>query len=417
MTPPHASIVSTKILASISGISKPYEVLSSCKLQYVMVTAAQRDASSRRGLQLSEADRFQLVVEAIEDYAIYMLDPDGNIQSWSSGAERIKGYRSDEVIGKHYSIFFRSEDREEGLPTCQLERAKLHGKTEEEGWRVRKDGSTFWANIILSAILDDDGTHLGFAKITRDITDRQRLREMERSLRNVNKFLAMLGHELRGPLAPMSYALSLLELRGPIDPTQLVPLNTLHRQLGNLTRLLDDLLDAGRLSTGKLRISPRRIDFNSVLEQAVEVAGASIRERSQVLEVAVPPRKISVNADDLRIAQVLQNLLSNASKFTPKGGHIAVTVYLEAQRLVVVVTDNGMGMDPSTIDDLFRLFVQGESTKDLHLSGLGIGLALSRAIVEMHGGKIVGTSPGLGKGSIFRFDIPGAEYAEEPESA
>lgn len=375
------------------------------------------ESPSSRLPPLSDADRFQLILDAIEDYAIYMLDPDGIIQTWSGGAERIKGYRADEVIGKHYSLFFRTEDRAERLPTWQLERAKIHGKTEEEGWRVRKDGSTFWANIIVSVIHDEDGSLLGFAKITRDVTERRRLREIEHSLRKLNEFLAMLGHELRNPLAPMSYALSLLERRGTIGPEQRGPIDTLHRQLANLTHLLDDLLDAGRLTTGKLRISPKRIDFNEVLQRSIELVSTSIRDREQVLEVAVPPRKVTVNADALRIAQVLQNLLSNASKFTPIGGHIAVAVYLESQRLVVVVTDDGAGMDPATVDELFRLFVQGDSTTDLHLSGLGIGLALSRAIVEMHGGKIVGTSPGVGKGSIFRFDIPGAAFLEELESA
>lgn len=364
----------------------------------------------------SDADRFQLVVEAIEDYAIYMLDPQGVIQSWSSGAERIKGYRSDEVIGKHYSLFFREEDRQEGLPTWQLERAKLHGKTEEEGLRVRKDGSTFWANIIVSVILDDDGSLLGFAKITRDITERQRLRELEHSLRKSNEFLAMLGHELRGPMAPMSYALSLLEMRGAGDPTQQGPLNTLHRQLGHLTRLLDDLLDAGRLTTGKLVISPRLADFQAVVRQAAELARPSMEQRSQSLKVSVPPGQINVRVDEMRLSQVLQNLLSNASKFTPSGGTIEVTVYVEAGRVFVSVADDGVGMDPATIDDLFRLFVQGECTQDMHLSGLGIGLALSRAIVEMHGGKISGASAGPGMGSTFRFELPGATYVDPPAS-
>lgn len=359
---------------------------------------------------LSRADRFELVVEAIQDYAIYMLDPEGKIESWNQGAERIKGYGADEVIGKNYSMFFRLDDLAEGLPKWQLERARLHGKTEEEGWRVRKDGSVFWASVLLSTIRDPDGSLIGFAKVTKDITERRRLQELEHSLKRMNEFLAMLGHELRAPLAPIQAALAYLGMREGMDAKQLKAHDVMERQLSHLTRLLDGLLDSGRLTSGKLRMAPARIDFRTVVAQASELTSPAIQAKGQQMKIALPEGAIWINADELRLIQVLQNLLSNASKFTPHGGYIELNAAVEGDRLIVKVIDNGMGMDPATIDDLFRLFAQGPRRQDAIPTGLGIGLALSRSIIEMHGGKIVGSSAGLSKGSSFQFELPGAVH-------
>jgi PAS domain S-box-containing protein len=376
-----------------------------------MTTSSAGEATMRSPLRpvLTSADRFQLVVEAIEDYAIYMLDPDGLIESWSPGAERLKGYRAEEVLGKSYSIFFRPQDVVEGLPKWQLSRAHLHGKTEEEGWRVRKDGSVFWANIIVSRILDDDGTLLGYAKITRDITERLRLRELERSLKRMDEFIAMLGHELRNPLGPIRYASTVIQERGSFDSKQMVAWGIHDRQLTLLSRLLDGLLDVGRVTSGKLRISPARIPFRKVIEQAVETFSSAIEHRERELQVQLPEGEIWVNADELRITQVVQNLLSNAMKFTLPGGHIEMRAHVCGGRLHVEVKDDGRGMDSATVDDLFLLFAQGQAQRETHQLGLGIGLALSRTIIEMHGGVITGTSPGRGFGSVFRFELPGAE--------
>ncbi len=366
-------------------------------------------ASSDLRPRLTTSERFQLVVEAIEDYAIYMLDPEGIIESWSPGAERLKGYREHEVVGKSYSMFFRAEDAAEGLPRWQLSRALLHGKTEEEGWRVRKDGSTFWANIIISRILDEDGTLLGYAKITRDITDRLRLLELERSLKRMDEFIAVLGHELRNPLGPIRYASTLIQESGNFNAKQTAAWGIHDRQLALLTRLLDGLLDVGRVTSGKLRISPTRIHFREVVEHAVETCASHIDHRKRDLQIHFPEGDVWVNADALRITQVVQNLLSNAMKFTSPDGHVELRVQVHGDRLRVEVKDDGVGMDPATVDDLFTLFVQGQSQRDSHQPGLGIGLSLSRTIVEMHGGVIEGSSAGSGLGSVFRFEIPRAE--------
>lgn len=370
-----------------------------------------RDLTERRAHEealLQSEERFRLLIDGVREYAIYMLDPEGRIQSWNKGAELIKGYLAHEVLGKHYSMFFRREDKVEGLPAWQLQRALLHGKTEEEGWRMRKDGSAFWASIVVSPIVGPGGTLLGYAKVTRDMSEQRKLHELEHSLQRMNEFLAMLGHELRNPLAPMRNAVTLMQREETLNTAQRISRDIIDRQLTHLTRLLDDLLDAGRLTSGKLHIKPLPTDFRQVLTQAVEALWPAMNARSLEIELKLPEGEIQVNADEVRLIQVLQNLLSNATKFTPEGGRIEVRVVVVQERLLVDVADNGMGMSEQTLDNVFQLFSQGEGVRETHQPGLGIGLALARSIVEMHGGTISVVSAGPGKGSVFSFELPGA---------
>ena len=371
-----------------------------------------RDLTERRlqeeALRQSE-ERFRLLIEGVRDYAIYMLDPQGLIQSWNSGAQQIKGYAAKEVIGRHYSMFFRREDVAAGLPAKELRDALLQGRTEEEGWRVRKDGSAFWANIVMAPIRGADGDHLGFAKVTRDMTERRRLSDLEHSSRQMNEFLAMLAHELRNPLAPIRNAVSILQLEPAPSATVRNSRDMIDRQLTQLTRLVDDLLDAGRLTSGKIRIKPERVSFNQIVARAVEAARPGMDARTHVFKLVVPAEDVWVNADAMRLVQVLQNLLSNASKFTPAGGAITLSARVAQGRLHVDVADNGEGISPAAMESIFELFSQGDGLAASRQSGLGIGLSLARSLIEMHGGSIRATSPGVGQGSTFSFELPGAQ--------
>lgn len=362
-------------------------------------------------------ERFRRLVDSVHDYAIYMLDPHGRIESWNRGAELIKGYAAEEVIGEHYGMFFRKADQEAGLPAWQLQRARLHGRIEEQGWRVRKDGSTFWANILITPIFTDDGALAGYAKVTRDISERTRLHELEHSLERMNVFLAMLGHELRNPLSPMKNVVDIMKLDRSLSPTLSRSRDILDRQLTHLTRLLDDLLDAGRLTSGKIHIRPLSIDFKPAVAHALETLKPTLDAKSQVIEIELPSGHIRVNADEVRLVQVLQNLLSNASKFTPEGGRIGLSANVVDGRLLVAISDDGRGMDTAAIDTVFELFTQGADTKETFHQGLGIGLALARSIVEMHGGTISASSAGLGKGSTFSFELPRATLEAPGETA
>jgi PAS domain S-box-containing protein len=182
-----------------------------------------RDLTERRQHEeevRQNEEHFRLMVEAVQDYAIFMLDPDGRVASWNAGAERIKGYRPSEIIGQHFSRFYPPDSVARGWPDEELERARATGRFEDEGWRIRKDGSRFWANVVITAVHDPSGQLRGFTKITRDLTERRRVETLEEEGRQINEFLAMLGHELRNPLAPIRNAVAVMGAKGVADPTR-----------------------------------------------------------------------------------------------------------------------------------------------------------------------------------------------------
>ncbi len=379
-----------------------------------------RDLTERRNYEEAmrqSEERFRLLVDGVHDYAIYMLDTNGVIQSWNRGAELIKGYRADEVVGRHYGMFFRAEDIARSLPQQELIDALTKGRTEEEGWRLRKDGSAFWANIVMTPIHGPDGGLRGFAKVTRDMTERQRLRELEHSSQRMNEFLAMLAHELRNPLAPIRNAVSILQMEAAPSPSLRSSRDMIDRQLTHMTRLVDDLLDAGRLTSGKIRIRLERVSFSDIAARAAEAVRPAMEARSHAFRLELPDAEIWVNADAIRLAQILQNLLGNAVKFTPPGGHIVLTANLQGETLTVQVRDDGEGFSQDSAAQLFELFAQGEGASTSREGGLGIGLALARSLVEMHGGSIRAASDGPGKGSVFAFDLPGASMGNKSGQA
>jgi PAS domain S-box-containing protein len=351
-------------------------------------------------------ERFRLLVQGVKEYAIFMLDPDGCVSTWNTGAERIKGYRAGEIIGVHYSRFFPPEDLADGKPARELATAIQQGEVEGEGWRVRKDGSQFWANMVLTALYDVDGRLRGFAKVTRDMSDRKRLEALEEAGRHTRHFLAMLAHELRNPLAPIRNAVSVMRNRGLGDQELRACRDIVERQVEHLSRLVDDLFDVSRITSGKVVLQKRVLDVATAVTHAVECIRPFVEARNQRLEIDLPQDPIRVQGDLTRLAQVVQNLLHNSTKYTPPGGRIVLTLRRENDTAVIRVRDDGVGIAAHLLPKVFDLFMQAERPVDRSDGGLGIGLTLVRQLIELHGGSVEAMSEGPGRGSEFTVRLP-----------
>ena len=355
----------------------------------------------------SEHDElFRLLVDNVRDYAIFMLDPDGYITTWNAGAGNIKGYSKDEILGKHFSIFYPPEAIARRLPQYELEVARARGRFEDEGWRLRKDGTSFWANVVISAVLDDQRRLRGFAKVTRDLTVRREVEELQRTERRMNEFLAMLAHELRNPLSPIQAALDVVERKPDDPPTWRWARDIIERQIRQLKRLVDDLLDVSRITRGDIALHPETIDLRTIVGQVVESWRPTFDARRQTLELAEADRPLYVRVDPVRLAQTLSNLVGNAAKYTQDGGRIQVTTRGSAAIASVIIADNGVGMAPDLVPRIFDLFVQGDRALDRREGGLGVGLTLAKQLVDRRGGTLSAASAGRGQGSEFTLGLP-----------
>ena len=368
-----------------------------------------RDLTERRAheerVRASE-ERFRMLVEGVRDYAIFMLDPQGRVVSWNAGAQRIKGYQPEEIIGQHFSVFYPPEALERGWPEYELSVARKDGRFEDEGWRVRKDKSLFWANVVVTPLHGDDGVLRGYSKVTRDMTERKHVEALEEGRRQMSEFLAMLGHELRNPLAPIRNAVHVMA-RKKLDPTASEWCrDVIDRQVSQLARLVDDLLDVTRITSGKIIVHKAPIDLNAAVERAIESTRPMIDARRHTLKVALADEPVIVEGDMVRLSQAILNLLNNAAKYTPEGGVISCTVKRESRNALVSVRDNGVGIPRDLLPKIFELFVQGDRSLDRSEGGLGVGLTLVDRLVRLHGGTVHAESGGPGMGSEFIVRLP-----------
>jgi PAS domain S-box-containing protein len=491
--------------------------------------------------QLAELTR--LMIEEVKEAAVFFMDVNGIIESWNRGAEEMKEYTADDAIGSHLALLYTEEDRAIGWPEHNLQEAKKNGFFREERWRMRKSGSLFWARILLTALRDDAGQHVGFSKITLDLTEHKLLEscveekeETQRVLNAANagkwtwhpeagqvdicknflgllghtsddttisfaqwlafihpdqrpvveqefaqalagrpgravhlemlmcakngiyrwfaahadwhpqknggeyllhgvnidiqelktvsderqqaieklkaedvrknEFLAMLAHELRNPLAPISAGAQLLKMARRDEERVRQTSEIISRQVDHMTNLIDDLLDVSRVTRGLAELDNKFLDMRHVVADAVEQANPLIHLKRHHLALHMPPDNAMVAGDQKRLVQVVANLLNNAAKYTPQGGNIALTIEVQALHVVLDIRDNGIGMAPELVERVFDLFAQAERTSDRSSGGLGVGLALVKSLVELHGGTVSAASDGVGQGSRFTVVLP-----------
>jgi PAS domain S-box-containing protein len=352
----------------------------------------------------TDEERWQILMNNVKDYGIFMLDPRGTIVTWNVGAERILGYKEEEILGHNFCEIFTPHDIGKEQPQFELMEAREKGRAEDERWHLRKDGSRLWASGVVTPLWDPNGTLRGFAKVLRDITERKRNEDrMAEENQRKDEFLAMLSHELRNPLAAISNAVQLLKL----DPAESTPqTGVIERQVSSLVQLVNDLTDISRMRSGKIQLRIERGPLNEIVSRAVEAVQHIMEDRQHKLVVSVPSEAIWVDADANRLQQVFCNLLNNAAKYTDPGGHIELTVERVGNEAFIRIRDNGTGIVADMLARIFDLFIQADHSLDRSQGGLGIGLTLAKRLVEMHGGTVEARSEGVGRGSEFTVRLP-----------
>lgn len=388
-----------------------------------MANLAKDPAVDHQLAALTELERYRLLIDNIRDYAVYLMDPQGRIVTWNKGAQEFKGYRPEEVIGKHVSVFYTPEDIAAGKPGRELELAHKLGRVEDEDWRVRKDGGRFWANVVIAPLYGQNGQLIGYAKVTRDLTERKaqedalrqantRLKRQQRELERLNvakdEFISLASHQLRTPVTVIKQLLGML-LEGvygdvPDDIKKVVDkaYTSNERQL----HIVNSLLRTAQIDAGRVVIRKLAVDLNQMIRLIGEEYHDISKARQHRLHTETAHREpliVPVDVENLRMA--VSNLMDNALKYTPDGGEIKLGVRRTAGRVEIFVSDNGVGIEPADVVKLFGKFVRIPNAMSQQVGGSGLGLYWVRKVVELHDGRVEVESQ-AGAGTTFTIVLP-----------
>ena len=365
---------------------------------------------------------YQLLVDSVQDYAIFMLNADGTIASWNKGAQKLKGYEPYEIIGRHFSIFYTPEDMERNKPARELEQCTTFGRIEDEYWRVRKDGTRFWANVVITALYDDEGGHIGYAKVTRDLTSRKQhevmlekankaLRQQQKELKLLNaakdEFIAIASHQLRTPATSVKQYLGMIKegYAGEIDEKQQLFVDKAYESNDRQIDLINNLLRVAQVDAGKVVLQREQADVSELLLGIVDDLAGGARQRHQSFKLVLPENTVTAYIDKTRFRMILENIIDNAIKYTEEGGSITVSAINNRAGCRIEITDTGVGIDKASIDRLFTKFSRIQNSLSSVSNGSGLGLYWVKKIVDLHEGSVKAASR-PGEGTTFTIQVP-----------
>lgn len=370
---------------------------------------------------VSELENYKLLVDSVQDYAIFLMDTEGHIRSWNRGAERNKGYTAEEIIGQHFSIFYPQIDLDAKKPERELDIARKYGRAEDEDWRVRKDGSLFWASVVITSLYDKEGRHIGFAKVTRDLTERKKyeenlreanklLKQQQTELKRLNnskdEFISLASHQLRTPASAIKQILGLYT-DGIIDipDKHLENIKKAYANNEHQINIVNGLLKVALVDSGKQKLVFKQCNVIQLLKNCVEEFRSFTDDKNQQLTLTCNTSTTTIVADEHNLRMALENLISNAVKYTFEGGTIEITTSEDSKNFIINISDNGVGISDKDINDLFKKFKRIPNDLSDKEGGTGLGLYWVNKIITLHKGKIEVTSK-LNEGTTFKVILP-----------
>ena len=371
---------------------------------------------------LSELERYKILVENVQDYAIFFMDPGGYIQTWNKGAEKNKGYTHKDIIGKHFSIFYSDQDNADKKPERELEIAKKVGRVEDEDWRYRKDGSKFWANVVITALYDEQNNLQGFAKVTRNLTERKvnedslrsanfLLQEQQKELQRLNEskdeFISLASHQLRTPATAIKQLLGLMleGFEGELPQNIRSLLEKTYESNERQISIVNSLLKVAQVDSGKVVLRKKSLDLNEIVRSLIKQYTGIIKLKEQVISVNLQAEPLFGYIDEQYYRMALENILDNASKYTENGGSITISSKMVGEYAVISIADSGVGISPENISSLFGKFNRIPNDLTYKVAGSGLGLYWAEKIIDLHQGAIEVDSE-LKKGTTFSVSVP-----------